>query len=212
MEDLGRKLQLKQNSSILLLNAPTGAGQALAGSGYTVTDAIEVPSVGTYDAVQLFARSRQELEALAPQAIALLKPGALLWIAYPKKTSGIISDLTRDEGWKILDELGYGAVRQVALDDTWSSLRFKHESERKEPSQFGVDPPGIDRATKTVVPPADMQQALEAAGVAAVFWQLAFTHRKEYVVAVLDAKRPETRAKRIAKTVEELKARAAKEV
>ncbi|WP_246000993.1 YdeI/OmpD-associated family protein [Pontibacter diazotrophicus] len=67
-----------------------------------------------------------------------------------------------------------------------------------------MDLPGIDRKTKTVTVPEDMQQALEEAGVLEQFKQLAFTHRKEYVVAVLEAKRPETRAKRISNVAAQL--------
>ncbi|GAB3541698.1 YdeI/OmpD-associated family protein [Pontibacter brevis] len=158
--------------------------------------------MGTYDAVQLFVQSKEELEKFRPQAIAVLKPGALLWIAYPKKTSGIKTNLNRDNGWETILALGYSGVRQIAIDETWSALRFRHQSERKEASTFGVDMPGIDRKTKTVTVPEDMQQALEEAGLLEQFNQLAFTHRKEYVMAVLEAKRPETRVKRINKAIE----------
>ncbi|MBF9252939.1 YdeI/OmpD-associated family protein [Pontibacter sp. 172403-2] len=204
MQNLGKKLQLKPGSNLLLLNAPAEVADILAAEGYTSSNAA---LAGSYQAVLLLVHSKQELEQFAPQSVAALKPEGMLWIAYPKKTSGIKSDLTRDKGWKVLADLGYAPIRQVAVDDTWSALRFKHASERKEPSKFGTDMPGIDRTAKTVVPPADMQQALDAAGVTALFQQLAFTHRKEYVVAVLEAKRPETRAKRIAETVKALKAR-----
>lgn len=210
MAEIGKKLQLKPTQAILLLNAPDSFARDLTEEGYTFTHAAEAPSVGAYDAVQLFVRNKEELEAYAPEAISLLKPEAILWIAYPKKSSGIKSDLTREEGWNTVAGLGYTGVRQVAIDETWSSLRFKHKSERKEASMFGVDMPGIDRRTKTVVPPEDMQQALEQEGLVEAFNKLAFTHRKEHVVAVLEAKRPETRAKRIQKAIELLRGKSSK--
>ncbi|MFD2999962.1 YdeI/OmpD-associated family protein [Pontibacter toksunensis] len=204
MSELAKKLQLKPSHNLLLLNAPEAFAQALSAAGYTFTRADEAPAVDTYDAVQLFVQSKEELEKLGPQAVAMLKPEGMLWIAYPKKASGIKANLNRDKGWEALFSLGYSGVRQVAINDTWSALRFKHKTERKEASTFGVDMPGIDRKTKTVTVPEDMQQALEEAGLLDQFSQLAFTHRKEYVVAVLEAKRPETRAKRIGKTIEQL--------
>lgn len=207
MAELGKKLQLKPGNSFLLLNAPEQIAHTLAAEGHTFTHAAETPHVGAYDAVQLFVRNREELDMFVPQVVPLLKPNALFWIAYPKKSSGIKTDLSRDEGWESVAELGYEAIRLVALDDAWSSARFRHASERSKPSAFGMDMPGIDRKTKTVVLPEDMQQALEQAGVLEGFNQLAFTHRKEYAVAVLDAKRPETRAKRIQKMIEDLKAK-----
>ena len=204
MKDLTKKLQLKPNHNLLLLNAPEAFARALSAEGYTYTRAEEAPAVGTYDAVQLFVQSIEELEKLGSQAVAMLKPEGMLWIAYPKKSSGIKTNLNRDNGWAPITALGYAGVRQIAIDDTWSALRFKHHAERNENSMFGVDMPGIDRKTKTVTVPEDMQQALEEAGLLDQFNQLAFTHRKEYVVAVLEAKRPETRAKRIKKATEQL--------
>ncbi|MEJ8803747.1 YdeI/OmpD-associated family protein [Pontibacter sp. H249] len=207
MAELGRKLQLKLGASLLLINAPEHIADALAAEGYTFANAAEPPHVGIYDAVQLFVRNIEELNQLVPQVVPLLKPKGLFWIAYPKKSSGIKTNLNRDEGWKTVIELGYEATRLVALDETWSSARYRHKTERSKPSTFGMDMPGIDRKNKTVTLPEDMQLALEQAGVLEMFGNLAFTHRKEYVVAVLEAKRPETRAKRIQKAVEELQAK-----
>jgi hypothetical protein len=204
MESLGKKLQLKPNQKFLLLNAPEAVAEALSAEGYTFATEGVTAEKGAFDAVQLFVKSKAELERDVLQAMEALKPAGVLWIAYPKKSSKVKSDLTRDEGWKAVAELGYEGVRQIAIDDTWSALRFRHTSERKEPSMFGVDYPGIDRKTRTVAIPDDLREALEAVGLLESFEQLAFTHRKEFVVSVLDAKRPETRANRIGKTIEQL--------
>ena len=207
MAEFGKKLQLKPAHKILLLNAPVQIADALATEGFTFTNLAEAPHVGAYDAVQLFVRNTDELNHFVPQVLPLLNPDAIFWIAYPKKSSGIKTDLSRDNGWKAVTGLGYETTRLVSLDDTWSSARFRHKTERSKPSMFGVDLPGIDRNTKTVVLPEDMEEALAQAGVLEKFNQLAFTHRKEYTVAILEAKRPETRRKRIDKVVNDLTAR-----
>ena len=205
MQNLSKKLQLKPDQHLLALNAPATFTEALQTEGSRVTAAATVPTEGAaYDAVQLFVKDSRELNHYAPLAVAALKPNGMLWIAYPKKTSKIKTDLTRDEGWKIVAELGYAGVRQIAIDDTWSSLRFKHTSERKEPSTFGIDRPGIDRRARTVEIPDDLREALESMNLLETFERLAFTHRKEYVVAILEARRPETRANRIGKTIEQV--------
>ncbi|MEU4393291.1 YdeI/OmpD-associated family protein [Kribbella sp. NPDC023855] len=59
-----------------------------------------------------------------------------------------------------------------------------------------------DTAARTVEVPADLAEALEAAGVKDAFDALSFSHRREHVQAIEDAKKPETRARRIAKAVE----------
>ena len=187
-----------------MLMAPEDVAQALQQEGYTFTRADEASGMGRYEAVLLFVQQASELEQLAPHAVALLQLDGLLWVAYPKKSSGIKTDLARDNGWQVMGSMKYEPVRQVAVDEVWSALRFRTVAARKQPSTFGVDMPGIDRKAKTVALPDDLQEALQEAGLLEAFESMAFTHRKEYVVAVLEAKRPETRARRIAKTVEEM--------
>lgn len=60
----------------------------------------------------------------------------------------------------------------------------------------------VDRAERTVEVPADLAAALDAAGVADRFAALSYSHRREHVQAVEEAKKPETRARRIAKAVD----------
>lgn len=62
---------------------------------------------------------------------ASYRPGGHLWLAYPKKSDAIRSDLTRDHGWEPIDALGLLAVTQIAIDENWSALRFRHRGEIK---------------------------------------------------------------------------------
>ncbi|MCC9168470.1 YdeI/OmpD-associated family protein [Pontibacter harenae] len=201
MGELGKKLQLKPAQSLLLLNAPEQVALKLITEGYDATVSESITEGSVYDVVQLFVHQKAELEHFAPLATAALRAEGMLWIAYPKKTSKVTSDLTRDEGWAAIKELGYEGVRQIAVDDTWSALRFVHKANRKKPSKMGVDLPGVDRDARTVTPPKDLQEALGKAGLIDLFNELSFTHKKEHVAAVLEAKRPETRARRIEKTI-----------
>jgi hypothetical protein len=204
MQEISKKLQLKSGYKVLLLHAPQALASELQAAGYQVT-LTDVPNEGAgYDAVQLFVKSSDELRHYFPLAVQALKATGLLWVAYPKKSSKVKSDLTRDTGWEVTTEFGYAAVRQVALDDTWSSLRFKHSAERNAPSSFGIDKPGIDRRARTVEIPEDLREALESIGLLETFERMAFTHRKEFVLAIMEAKRPETRANRIGRTIEQV--------
>lgn len=62
-----------------------------------------------------------------------------------------------------------------------------------------------DIAPRTVSPPEDLRAALEENGVAEAFSKLSYTHQKEHVRSIEEAKAPETRARRISKTLEMLK-------
>ncbi len=72
--------------------------------------------------------------AVAPALDAALpryRRGKALWFAYPKKTGAIRTDITRDHGWQAVQAAGLLPVMQVALDDTWSALRFRFRDEIK---------------------------------------------------------------------------------
>lgn len=51
--------------------------------------------------------------------------GDRLWVLYPKRTGRIRTDISRDNGWQPVLELGFVPVSQVAVDDDWSALRFR---------------------------------------------------------------------------------------
>lgn len=92
---------------------------------HAVPDArAEAPEV-----VLAFVRSVAEVGPRLAQALPLYRRGARLWFAYPKKTGAIRTDINRDQGWERLRDVGLVAVTQVAIDDTWSGLRFRYRDE-----------------------------------------------------------------------------------
>ncbi|MEA1617768.1 hypothetical protein SOQ14_02455 [Erythrobacter sp. T5W1-R] len=76
-----------------------------------------------------FARNAAELEEAAAQVAANYMAGGHLWLCYPKKSGRIKSDITRDVGWEPIHALGLLGVRQIALDEDWSALRFRFKEE-----------------------------------------------------------------------------------
>jgi hypothetical protein len=119
---LAQKLQMK-TPHLLVLNVPTGYLDTLAAElpGITVSDA----PVSAVDAVLLFVNGLDEANRLMPQAIAAVKSEGLLWVAYPKGSSGVKTDVNRDRLWQALEPTGWRPVRQVALDENWSAMRFR---------------------------------------------------------------------------------------
>lgn len=84
---------------------------------------------GPVDWVLVFVRDAAAIEAAALPALGLYRRGGHLWFAYPKKTGALRSDVSRDLGWEPVTRRGLLAVTQVAIDDTWSALRFRHRDE-----------------------------------------------------------------------------------
>lgn len=124
---LAKKLLIRPENRVLVLNAPDGylAGLAPLPAGVTLATS----AGGTFDMVQVFARTQAELEPLASVALASLKPGGVLWGCYPKGSSKLQTDLTRDRGWDALNAAGWEVVTAVSIDATWSGSRFRPSSE-----------------------------------------------------------------------------------
>ena len=120
---LAQKLQMKTSQRLRVLNAPQGYTELLAKELPEIT--VATTGSGSTDAVLLFVNSLAEVERLAPTAIAAIKSTGLLWMAYPKGTSKVKTDVNRDRLWAAIKPLGWLAIRQVALDDTWSAMRFR---------------------------------------------------------------------------------------
>lgn len=112
---LAKRLHLAPGAKVVVLGAPPG---------FDLGVPTAPPRTKSPDAVLLFVRDRAALAAALPKAKAAATSGAL-WIAYPKTTSGVRTDLTRDVGWEAAERAGLRPVTQVAVDATWSALRFR---------------------------------------------------------------------------------------
>jgi hypothetical protein len=118
-----KKLRLQAGQKALFINPPQGYLQALG----ELPEGVQVTTQpdGSYDFVQLFVKDRSELEQFGPAAFQAVKYDGLLWVCYPKQTGKIKSDLNRDSLWKLMEPTGLSPVMQIAIDDTWSALRFR---------------------------------------------------------------------------------------
>lgn len=122
MNTLLQKLRYKDDQNALLLNAPERFRIEVADANLRldITD-----RKNHFDFVLLFVENREDVERLGPVAVQSSRYDAILWIAYPKGSSGISTDINRDHGWDALTALGMRPVTQVAIDETWSALRFR---------------------------------------------------------------------------------------
>lgn len=119
---LPRKLGVKEGSVVGLLGAPSGFDRTLGPLPDGAT--IRHQARGQIDVIVLFARSIADLKKRFPAAHRALAPGGGLWLAWPKKASGVETDL--NDGVVRALGLASGLVdnKVCAVDDTWSGLRF----------------------------------------------------------------------------------------
>jgi len=122
---LFKKLNLKDQAEIVVVNAPASFEAELAklDSVKVVRDSTRAKSV---EFAIAFAITQAELDRASKALTAKAKGDAILWIAYPKKTSKRYScEFNRDSGWNVLRNAGFDSVRMVAIDEDWSALRFR---------------------------------------------------------------------------------------
>ena len=117
---LVEKLGVKGGTRLMLLGAPAGFRRELVG----LPDGVQVleRASGTADLVVWFPRSRRELEAESPRIRGCMTAG--LWIGWPKKSSGVKTDLTEDLVRRAGLANGLVDYKVCAINDVWSGLKF----------------------------------------------------------------------------------------
>ena len=206
-QSLIEKLQLKDEKNLLIQGLPSSIEKQFAKLSFAknLTPLLKSRKI---DFALVFAVSQHQLKGILKEVIPAMQPEAKLWVAYPKLTSKIASDLSRDVSWECVTQFGFESVRSIALDNVWTAIRFKQPDgeEKKNASFSSSNPaPGIDYENRTVTVPSELQLLFNKNKTAAVFFEsLAFSHRREYVEWIVSAKREETRAKRLETTMEKL--------
>jgi CheY-like chemotaxis protein len=119
---LPRKLGIKPGSRVALLGAPEDFDRTLGSLPEGAT--LRRNARGEADLALLFARSRTELVKRFPAATRVVAAGGSLWILWPKKASGVRTDLTQNDVRGHGLQSGWVDYKIAAVDATWSGLRF----------------------------------------------------------------------------------------
>ena len=127
--NLSQKLQIKSCTNWLLFNAPDNYFATLDPLPEDLK--ISYEPEGNFSGIQVFIKNRDELVTALDVIIPLLKPDTILWVTYPKKSSGIKSDLKMMGNWDELSKYGLRIVTSVSVNETWTALRFKFEEKTK---------------------------------------------------------------------------------
>ena len=125
MNSLCEKLNLREHREIFVVNAPRSFETALRTlKKVGVRRSLAATTQLTF--ALTFVKTQPELDRLSAMVVAKSPGDALLWVAYPKGTSKRYTcEFNRDKGWGVLVGSGFDCVRQVAIDEDWSALRFR---------------------------------------------------------------------------------------
>ena len=119
---LSRKLGIKEGDRTAILRAPAGFHNYLGPlpNGVSVRDRARRP----LDVILFFVKRRSELERRFDRLVAALEPAGALWIGWPKRSSGVDTDMTEDVVRDVALPRGLVDTKVCAIDDTWSGLKL----------------------------------------------------------------------------------------
>jgi hypothetical protein len=120
------KLNYKPGATIYVLNAPESFAPAVDEMRAACEVRADFAKAKQVTFALAFATTKKEVDASAERIAKAAAGDAVVWVAYPKASSKRYRcDFNRDTGWDRLGAHGFEPVRQVAIDDDWSALRFR---------------------------------------------------------------------------------------
>ncbi len=123
---LREKIGWKPRQRVLMIGMPKGLSDPFAGLEHLLLRVGDLLIPGlTFDLMLAFVADQAALSVVAPVLLGAATDHSLLWIGYPKRSSGVKTDLTRDEGWDSMVLAGWTVVAIVSVDATWSAVRFR---------------------------------------------------------------------------------------
>lgn len=159
--------------------------------------------------IHWFVENKARMEKELAKNLKLVSGETALWIFYPKASSGIQTDLTRDKGWDKLLQHDLKWISLISFDETWSTFGMRQKSDADVKKDGALKKreifDWIDPQKKVVRLPYDFAAALRKNKKQEAFFNtLSFTNRKEYVEWIITAKREQTRKERVSGSIERL--------
>ena len=136
MNNLLGKLYYKGQKRISIINAEEKFINPISSDLVDVTIDQKIDPRYPYEFIIIFVKSVSEVEQSAPIILHNLMADGTLWFCYPKKASKhYSSDISRDFGWKVLNDAGLEGIRLVSIDEDWSAFRFRNKKFIKSSSE-----------------------------------------------------------------------------
>jgi len=126
---LAKKLGITDGARVCLTNAPDHYARLVAPlpAGVRMVKAID----GTTDLIHIFTTRRRDLDTRLKSAVGRMRADAAIWVSWPKKSSGVATDITEDTIREVALPLGLVDIKVCAVDDTWSGLKLVIRKERR---------------------------------------------------------------------------------
>ena len=148
-QTLFEKLQLGEEKNLLIQGLPSTIEKQFSKISFSknVTQLLRIRKV---DFALIFALNSNQLRSIFSELCPALKEETKLWVAFPRQTSKIASDLNRPGSWDYMEEQGFETGDKVVLDYVWSAQRF-HKCDICEENVITVKTSGLKSKKKELV-------------------------------------------------------------
>ncbi|NML21586.1 hypothetical protein HHL16_11915 [Pseudoflavitalea sp. G-6-1-2] len=122
-QNLLDKLQLQEEKNVLIQGLPSSIEKQFVKLSFAknVTPLLKARKI---DFALVFAVNENQLSGILKDVLPALREEGKFWIAYPKSTSKIVTDLTRACSWNCVCDAGFERSEEVALDHVWIAIKF----------------------------------------------------------------------------------------
>jgi hypothetical protein len=117
---VAQKARVKPGATISVINGVPGIVESLG-----LPKGVAFVEPADAELVFLFVRTRAELEAQMPPAVAALGPASALWVFFRKGSRDAGLDMNRDTVWAVAERLDLGPLGLVGIDEVWSAFRLR---------------------------------------------------------------------------------------
>ena len=132
-KSLIQKLGIREGFKIAIINAPVDYAEKLGKLPRNVVVG-DIASEGEFDYIHFFTKNRHQLETEFPKLKNKISENGMLWISWPKQTSGEKTDLEDNVVRKVGLDNGMVDVKVAAIDETWSGLKFVFRIRDRKPN------------------------------------------------------------------------------
>ncbi|MEI6947774.1 hypothetical protein V9K67_11320 [Paraflavisolibacter sp. H34] len=155
------KLQLKNEKNILIQGLPSSIEKQFSKLSFAknLTPLLKSRKI---DFALVFAVNENQLNGILDDIMPALKEDSKLWVAYPKQTSKIVTDLNRESSWNKLINAGYESIEQVSLDHVWDAAQYKRSDDELEAATTTIAEPEVTVQVQVVSTPAKKRKAVTA--------------------------------------------------
>jgi hypothetical protein len=129
------KLQLQDEKTLLIQGLPSSIEKCFLKLSFAknVTPLLRSKKI---DFALVFAVNQNQLNGILKDVLPALSANSKFWIAYPKASSKIVSDLNRAGSWEFVCQCGFESTEEVVLDHVWTAIRFEcAKAETTKPSK-----------------------------------------------------------------------------